>query len=110
MAQIHLYRGRIDSVMEVINLSEGGAYVDMGTLDRPGKLQVGSVVSMGLTNPVTMELVEIKAKVVRLEVDEKGRRFASAFESPSEAAQEAIRRLIASGTPSVGPPPLPPDA
>ena len=110
MAQIHLYRGRVDSVMEVINLSAGGALVDMGTLDRPAKLDVGAVVSVGLTNPETLELVELKAKVVRLEVDDEGSRFAVNFEPLSADARDAVRRLLATGRPSEGPPPLPPNA
>lgn len=110
MAQIHLYRGRVDLVMEVINLSAGGALVDMGTLDRPAKLDVGTTVSVGLTNPETLELVELKAKVVRLEVDDHGSRFAVSFESPTASAREAVQRLLATGRPSKGPPPLPPSA
>ena len=35
----------------------------MGTLDRPAKLDVGAMVTVGLTTPETLELVELKAKV-----------------------------------------------
>lgn len=108
MAQVRVKRGRNTYVLEVLDVSESGALVDLGTLARPLWLLVGRRVELHLF-PLEpdRELAPIAtwARVVRVVAAPGGYRFAVEFEPETPGLREGIARLIALSSPR--PPPLP---
>jgi hypothetical protein len=90
--------------MEVHDISESGAYIELGTLDRPKWLELGQEVQLGLFLPESVEQFEVIANVVRIVESLDSRGFAVQFHE-SEEAREAVLGLIAEAAPR--PPPLP---
>ena len=98
--------------MEMVNISQSGALIDMGSVDQPRWVDIGRSLEFSITHPTTFDLVEVKGKVVRILKDETGTRFAVEFEEMDEAATAGLESLLASACeseapPRAGPPPLP---
>ena len=112
IAQVHVRRGREDIVMELVNVSLSGAFVDMGHIARPRWLELGRELHMAITHPISHALVELEGKVRRIVEDERGTGFAVEFVAGDDAAQQVLNELV---TIAVGsehgespqPPPLP---
>ncbi len=108
MAQVRVKRGRNTYVLEVLDVSESGALVDLGMLTRPVWLLVGRRVELHLF-PLESEgelaPVATWARIVRVVAAPAGYRFAVEFEAETPGLREGITRLIALSSPR--PPPLP---
>jgi hypothetical protein len=111
LAQVRVNRGREDIVMEMVNMSLSGALIDMGSVDRPRWVDVGRTLEISITHPVSLDLVEVSGRIVRILEDESGTRVAVEFVDPSEEASKGLQDLLdiaaASEAPRPGPPPLP---
>ncbi|MBX3275897.1 MAG: PilZ domain-containing protein [Sandaracinaceae bacterium] len=108
MAQVRVKRGRNAYVLDVLNVSESGALVDLGSLERPFWLARGRLVEMILFLPlddVALAPITAWAEIVRVDAAPSSIRFAVTFRDPSGAIAPAIRHLVEVATPR--PPPLP---
>lgn len=93
---------QVDYVMGIVNISRGGALVDLGTLKRPSWVELGRRVDLRLFDPEGEPLVEARGRVVRIVESLEERTFAIEFEAVQE--DDVIRRACI----SMGkPPPLP---
>jgi hypothetical protein len=123
MAQVRVRRGKVDYLMDLSNISCGGALVDMGSLKAPSWIQRGRSVEIGIINPVALDTVELEAEIVRIEQSDTATRFAVRFVDLDAPTSAQIERLVAIASPEparppplpataapprVGPPPLPP--
>jgi len=117
LAQVRVKFGKIDYVLELGNLSRSGALLTFGSLRKPGWVNLGKLVDVGIIHPESGETVELSGKIVRVHQDAEGYGFAVEFEEPGEDAARGLQQLIelgARGTEapaakprSRGPPPLP---
>lgn len=108
MAQVRVMRGRNVFVLDVINVSESGALVDLGSLERPYWLATGKRVELVLFAPdgdAGFTPVSIWAGVVRVIDDQRSIKFAVCFEDPQGEVAAAVRQLVEDSPPR--PPPLP---
>lgn len=102
-ALVRVRRGTIDHVASTINLSRGGALLDLGEESGPTWLKVGKEVDVGLLDAEGACLFETRASIVRIS-DVEGRRF---FAVQFAAVQD--EDVIRSACREAGrPPPLPP--
>ncbi len=111
MAQVRVKQGRLDYLMDLVNISLGGALLHLGKLDRPGWLAVGRTLEVGIIHPIDYETLLFEGRVVRLVEDEEGTTVAVEFGDLGEEGMEAIGKLVKlamdeAATPA-GPPPLP---
>lgn len=102
LAQVFVRSEDVDHVLAILNLSRGGALVDLGNEPRPRWLAVGRAVELRLFAPEGEPLIEARGKVVRIVETLDHRTFAVQFDAPLD---EAVVRetLRAHGRP----PPLP---
>jgi c-di-GMP-binding flagellar brake protein YcgR len=114
LAQVRVKGSKTDLVMTLTNISQGGALVDMGSLEAPSWVDVGRVLEVGIIHPETLDVVDVQARVVRLAKDLETTQLAIEFVSLDDAATaRGVDRLIAhaSSLPPAarrpGPPPLP---
>ena len=111
MAQVRVKRGRNAYVLDVLNVSESGALVDLGSLERPFWLAKGRIVEMILFLPledvedVALAPITAWAEIVRVDAAPSSIRFAVAFRDEDGKIAQAIRHLVEVATPR--PPPLP---
>jgi len=115
MAQVRVKRGQLDYVMDLVNISLGGALLHMGKLDRPGWLAVGRVLEIGIIHPIDYEPLQVDGTIVRLVEDEDGTSVAVEFEGLSDEGSEGVAKLVklamdgasSKSSGAGGPPPLP---
>jgi hypothetical protein len=116
MAQVRVKRGHLDYVMDLQNISLGGALLHMGKLDRPGWLAVGRMLEIGIIHPVHYDTLLVDGRVVRLVEDEEGTSVAVEFCELDSEGSDGIAKLVAlavagnegaAGGAGKGPPPLP---
>ena len=101
IAQVRVRHGQVDHIMEVLNVSRGGALIDLGTDARPGWLKLDRRIQIRLLGPDGDELIDAEADVVRIVESRDARTFAVQFEGvQGEAHLKDVLR-------SVRPPPLP---
>lgn len=108
MAQIRVKRGRNAYVADVVNISESGALVDLGTLEQPFWLASGRKVEVILFVPeddVDFSPMSVWADIVRVFETPAGLRFAVQFDDASGDVASAVRRFVEASVPR--PPPLP---
>ena len=102
IAQVFVRSGKVDTLLDVTNISRSGARLDMGTLRRPNWLALSREVEFRLLDPEGGPLIEITGKVVRIAEDMDQRYFAIEFDELLD--REVVRRACV----DVGrPPPLP---
>ncbi|MBW2454264.1 MAG: PilZ domain-containing protein [Deltaproteobacteria bacterium] len=111
MAQVRVKHGKLDYLMDLVNISLGGALLHLGKLVRPGWLAVGRTLEVGIIHPIDYEPVLFDGRVVRLVEDEEGTTVAVEFDDLGEAGSEDLAKLLklamdGPATPA-GPPPLP---
>jgi len=110
LAQVRVKGAQSDLVMSLSNISRSGALVDMGSLSTPTWLDVGRELEVGIVHPDTLDLVEVRGRVVRLIKDLNGTLFALEFVELSDDAQAGLNTLLqhaCSLPPAKKPPPLP---
>lgn len=102
LAQIHVRHGDVDHVMSVVNVSRGGALVDIGGAPRPRWLELRRAIGVRLFGPEGELLVEARGRIVRIVETLESRTFGMQFDAELEDAtlRTALR---AAGKP----PPLP---
>jgi hypothetical protein len=102
LAQISVRHGNLDHVLEIVNLSRGGALVDLGGEPRPRWLVLHRDVDVRLFDAEGRTVFERRGKIVRIAETLEHRTFAVQFE---DLLDDAIVRgaLAAAGRP----PPLP---
>lgn len=108
MAQVRIKRSRTDYVLDIKNISLGGALVDFGSLKRPAWLELGKPVEMVIFVTGGADLtVAVTGRIVRVVEDEHFRGFGLQFDELDASASAAVEALVehAKGT---QPPPLPP--
>ncbi|MEM9691695.1 MAG: PilZ domain-containing protein [Myxococcota bacterium] len=94
MAQVRVKRGRIDTLTELVNLSESGALIDWGSLKVPSWVAIGREVEVHIIHPATLSSIELKAKVVRVAQDDTTTRFAVEFEKLDAFLRYALADLL----------------
>ncbi|MEQ9318112.1 MAG: PilZ domain-containing protein [Polyangiaceae bacterium] len=110
LAQVRVKGTQSDLVMSLSNISHSGALVDMGSLDTPPWIDVGRELEVGIVHPDSLDLIEVRGRVVRLTKDEKGCIFALEFLEPTSEARAGLRELVVHAStlpPAKKPPPLP---
>jgi hypothetical protein len=101
LAQVRVRQGTLDHVLEIINISRGGALVDLGDA-KPRWLALRRVVEVRLLAEDGSALLDATGSVVRIVETLDKRMFAIEFDTPQD--DEIIRRALkAAGKP----PPLP---
>lgn len=101
-AQVRVRQGSVDHVMDILNLSRGGALIDLGSTKRPRWLELRKRVDIRVFGPDGEATVDVGAQVVRILETLEQRTFAVEFAEVQD--ESSIRRAcIAAG----GPPPLP---
>lgn len=103
LAQVRVREGLVDHVMEILNISRGGALVDLGDAKRPRWVEIRRELDVRLFDTEGATLVETGAHVVRIVETLDSRTFAVEFDVVQD--DETIRRACAS---AAKPPPLPP--
>ena len=110
LAQVRVKGTQSDLVMSLSNISISGALVDMGSLTPPGWVDVGRELEVGIVHPESLDLVEVRGRVVRITKDERGCIFALEFLEPTEEASRGLAELVIHAStlpPAKRPPPLP---
>lgn len=90
MAQVHVKHGTVDFVLELVNISESGAMLELGSLKAPPWVRAGKDVSITLFDEETLEDIVIAASIVRA-LDNA---FAVCFNNVTDELREAILRVI----------------
>ncbi len=108
LAQVRVRRADTDYVLEVKNLSQSGALVELGDLARPTWVKVGRTLELTLFVPDEDESTDVSGTVRRV-VEEVGyAAFAVEFTALSDEAQKYLARLLGPDRPvRKQPPPLP---
>lgn len=102
LAQIRIRHAEVDHVLAILNLSRGGALVDLGTEPRPRWLELHRVVEVHVFDGEGETTLSAKGKVARIAETIEHRTFAVQFD---ELLDDAIVRSVLA---SAGrPPPLP---
>lgn len=113
MAQVRVKRGRNSLVLDVVNVSESGALVDLGSLDRPNWVRPGRTVEMilfVLDEDAELAPINVWADIVRVVDDPTGVQFGVCFQDPDGTVAASILRLAEAAAPprpAAQPPPLP---
>ena len=98
MAQVRVKRGRTSLVLEVLNVSKSGAFVELGTLDRPAWVSPGKrvelIVFLSGDEAGTGVSVRTWATIVRIVESTHGLGFAVEFEHLDESDRERIAALV----------------
>jgi hypothetical protein len=102
LAQVHVRHDDVDHVMSVVNVSRGGALVDLGDAPRPRWLELRRAIALRLFGREGEALVEARGRIVRIIETLESRSFGVQFD---EVLDDATLRtaLRAAGQP----PPLP---
>lgn len=110
LAQVRVKGTQSDLVMSLSNISQSGALVDMGSLDTPSWIDVGRELDVGIVHPDSLDLVEVRGRVVRLTKDENGCVFALEFLESTNDTRDGLEELVVHAStlpPAKKPPPLP---
>ncbi len=111
MAQVRVKRGTVDYVMEMVNISRGGALFSMGTLKRPPWVEASRVTEISIVHPVELDAIEVKGEIVRVTSSPKDTLVAVRFVELTAGVQAQVDRLVElaaeTAPPAKGPPPLP---
>ncbi len=110
LAQVRVTRGRTDIVMELVNISRSGALIDMGSVKQPNWVDVGRVLDIAITHPISFDLVDVSGREARISKDEHGTRFAVEFGEVSQDTTRRIGELVLLARESEAPPPTSPRA
>jgi hypothetical protein len=104
LAQIAVRHGSVDHVLEILNLSRGGALVDLARESRPRWLDLGRQVEVRVLGLDGATVLEAEGRVVRIVENLDTRTFAVQFDAlvDDDVVREVLR---AAGRP----PPLPHD-
>lgn len=102
IAQIRARGGQIVHVLEVINLSRGGALIELGQEKRPAWVELGRRVDVSLCGADAEALFETQATIVRIEETFELRAFAVEF-AEEQDAERIHQACLRAGRP----PPLP---
>lgn len=102
LAQIRIRHAEVDHVLAILNLSRGGALVDLGTEPRPRWLELHRVVELRVFDGEGGTTLSAKGKVVRVAETIEHRTFAVQFD---ELVEERVVRNVLSA--AGRPPPLP---
>lgn len=102
LAQVRVRHGVIDFVLEIANLSCGGALVDFGSMPRPSWLTLRCKVDVRVLHTDGRALIESPARVVRIEESLERCTFAVEFEVTQP--ESVVKRAMAGRW---LPPPLP---
>lgn len=102
LAQLSVRDGAVDHVLEILNLSRGGALVDLGSTARPRWLELHRAVEARLFDADGHVLLEAMGRVVRIAETLEHRTFAIQFDTLLD------EHVVRSALRAVGrPPPLP---
>ncbi|MCA9624318.1 MAG: PilZ domain-containing protein [Myxococcales bacterium] len=108
-AQVRVKGAHADLVLSLENVSQGGAYVDLGSIPRPPWIAPGRVLELSIVHPETHDLIEVQGSVVRMGASGFAVRFLGvAAEAGRELDQLDALVQYASEKPPAKPPPLPP--
>ncbi len=110
MAQVRVKRGTVDYVMDLSNISRGGALFSMGTLKRPPWSEPGRVLEICIIHPIELAAIDVKGEIVRVNQSANDTLLAVRFVEMSATLQAQIDRLVELAVdPDApkGPPPLP---
>ncbi len=102
LAQISVRTGSVDHVLSIVNLSRGGALVDLGSEPRPDWLELHRKVDVRLLDGDGHALLETAGDVVRIQETLEHRTFAVRFDAL--VADDVVRSVLSSAG---RPPPLP---
>jgi hypothetical protein len=102
LAQVSVRHGNVDHVLEIVNLSRGGACVDLGDEPRPRWLALHREVDLRLFDAEGRPVLESRGKVVRISETVDHRTFAVQFDA---LLDDALVRGVLRG--AGRPPPLP---
>lgn len=102
LAQVTVRHGSVDHVLEILNLSRGGALVDLANEARPRWLEMHRVVEVRLFDGEGRTVLEASGKIVRVSESLATRTFAVEFDALLD--DEAVRRVLREAG---RPPPLP---
>ena len=102
LAQVHVRGGQTDLVLEIVNLSQGGALVDLASLRRPRWIAPAREVELRLMEEDGKTAFAATARIVRVVETLDSRTFAVQFD---EELEEAVVRRACAATGA--PPPLP---
>ncbi len=107
MAQVHVKQGRIDYVFELVNVSEGGALFDIGTLQAPAWMQPGRRIRFCalLEN---FEEVVLHGDIAHVQHDTKSTAFGVSFVTETAQDEYNIGRLMRRVDPMLSPSVMPP--
>ncbi|MCC6524246.1 MAG: PilZ domain-containing protein [Polyangiaceae bacterium] len=105
LAQLSMHLEEVDYVLELVNLSHSGAYVLLGSVERPEGLDVGVEVLLSVIHPTSGELVALAGRVVRLQEDLRGLGFGVHFRELDADGQSGLEDLLTLARRQ--PPPLP---
>lgn len=102
LAQVGVRAGSIDHVLAVVNLSRGGALIDLGSEPRPEGLELHRSVDLCLLDADGHALLETRGDVVRIAETLDHRTFAVRFEALLD--DDVVRGVLSTAG---RPPPLP---
>lgn len=104
LAQVRVSGGmaHVDYLMDIVNLSRGGALLDLGSIKRPSWIEIDRKVELRLQSPDDGLRIDVRGSIVRILETRQVRQFAVEFD---EALDDALvrRACLAAGKP----PPLP---
>ena len=66
MAQVRVKRGRVDFIMDLCNISQSGALLDMGSLKTPSWVQTGRVVQIFIIHPEDLDTIAVQGEIMRV--------------------------------------------
>lgn len=109
MAQVRTKRGRVDYVMDIINISRSGVLMDLGDIERPSWLKVGREILFVLFLDGDVETLDLEGKVVRIVEEEQSSHFAVQYVDLTAETRARLESFFTrAGVENAGPPPLPP--
>ncbi len=107
MAQVRVKRGQVDYVLDLANISRGGALFSSGSLKLPAWAVVGRTLEISIIHPETLDALDVQGEIVRVvstSTDTKlGVRFV-ALSATVQAQVDALVALAAQRAPSEAPP------
>jgi hypothetical protein len=110
MAQVRVKRGQVDYVLDLANISRGGAMFSSGSLKLPPWAAVGRKLEISIIHPVSLDSVDVQGEIVRVVGTATDTKLAVRFVELGAAAQtqiDALVELAAQRAPSEAPPPPP---
>jgi PilZ domain-containing protein len=102
LALVHVRQGSVAHVLEIVNLSRGGARIDLGKELRPRWLVVGREIEVRVLDEHGGELLGGTAHVVRIDETLERQTYAIEFVTPHD--ESVVRKALAAAG---KPPPLP---